>query len=198
MFKDFFTVFTAQFVALDIIGTVPIYFSLTSSLSKSEKNTIVNKSIIVATIVAVGFIFMGQALFKHLGVELFDFKMAGGIILLLVALADLVGGPEVTNHPSGSSGIVPLAVPLISGPAMLTTIIIQVGIAGYVMTLISLVLNFGIAWITLRQSDSIRRILGKDGSVALSKIAALLLAAISVSMIRSGVFEAIAHWRIIP
>ena len=198
MFKDFFTVFTSQFVALDIIGTVPIYFSLTSSLSKAEKNTIVNKSIIVATIVAVGFIFMGQSLFKHLGVEIFDFKMAGGIILLLVALADLVGGPEATKQPSGSTGIVPLAVPLISGPAVLTTIIIQVGIAGYLVTLLSLLLNFAIAWVILRQSDFIRRILGKDGSVALSKIAALLLAAISVAMIRSGVFEAIAHWKVIP
>jgi multiple antibiotic resistance protein len=195
MIKLFLTAFTAQFVALDIIGTVPIYFTLTQMMDRSSRNSIVNKSMVVAAVVAVGFIFLGQTVFRHLGVEIFDFKIAGGIVLLLTALADLVGGPHAIEKPSGSTGIVPLAVPLISGPAVLTTLVIQIGVYGYVITLLALILNYLIAWLILRNSDFIKNMLGKDGSTALSKIAALLLAAISIAMIRNGVFEAIAYWK---
>ena len=96
---------------------------------------------------------------------------------------------------SGNTGIVPLAVPLITGPGVLTTLILQVGTVGYPITLAALFLNYAFAWVTLRKSDSVTKLLGKDGTVVLSKIAALLLAAISVAMIRSGIFEAFVDWK---
>jgi multiple antibiotic resistance protein len=145
----------------------------------------------VATGVALAFVFLGQGLFKHLGIELFDFRIAGGLILLLVSLADLVGGPETVQRSTGSTGIVPLAVPLITGPGVLTTLLLQVGTAGYTVTLLALAANYALAWALLRRSEKVTRLIGKDGTVVLSKIAALLLAAIAVAMIRSGVFEAV-------
>jgi multiple antibiotic resistance protein len=66
---------------------------------------------------------------------------------------------------------------------------------GYPITIAALLLNYAFAWATLRKSDSVTKLLGKDGTVVLSKIAALLLAAISVAMIRSGVFEAFVDWK---
>jgi multiple antibiotic resistance protein len=191
MISNFLLSFTAIFVALDIIGAIPIYLSITRDLQKSDRNKVVNKSMAVALGVAVVFAFVGKALFDHIGITLYDFQIAGGIILLLIALADLHGGPESVKPNTGSTGIVPLAVPLITGPGVLTSLVLQVGQQGYVITLLALGLNYGFAWFLLRNCDGVQRVLGKEGTVVLSKIAALLLAAISVAMIRSGVFGSI-------
>jgi multiple antibiotic resistance protein len=196
MVQDLLLSFTSIFVALDTIGTIPMYLSMTRELDRDQRNRIVNTSMLVALAVAVVFVFAGLALFKHLGISLFDFKIAGGVILLLISLADLLGGPESQQRGSGSTGIVPLAVPLITGPAVLATLILQVGTHGYIVTLIALLSNYLLAWVMLRRCDVIQRVIGRDGTVVVSKIAALLLTAIAVSMIRTGVFEAIVMFKI--
>jgi multiple antibiotic resistance protein len=107
MFSTFLTGFTAQFVALDIIGAVPIYFSLTHNMEDHTRNVMVNKSMLVALAVALVFMLVGLQIFKFMGIEIFDFKMAGGLVLLLIALSELAGGPEAEKNSSGSTGIVP-------------------------------------------------------------------------------------------
>ncbi len=190
--SELLVAFVAIFVALDIVGTVPLFVSMTRALDDGERKRIINRSMAVALVTALLFIFFGQALFGWLGIELFDFKIAGGIILLLVALADLLGGPGVAHSgTTGSSGIVPLAVPLITGPGVLTTLILQVSSVGLVLTLIALAANYALAWWMLHRSQWITRVIGRDGTVVISKIAALLLAAIAVAMIRSGLFESV-------
>jgi multiple antibiotic resistance protein len=194
MLQPFILSFTALFVALDIIGAIPMYLGLTKDLSGEARVRIVNTSMAVALVVAIIFAFVGQTLFSHLGITIPDFKIAGGIILLLISLADLLGGPESQNRGSGSTGIVPLAVPLITGPAVLTTLVVQVGERGYFITLGALFLNYLIAWWALRNCDLIKRVIGKDGTMIVSKIAALLLSAIAVAMIRAGLIETISHY----
>lgn len=198
MFSTFLTSFTAQFVALDIIGAIPIYFSLTHKMEDQTRNTMMNKSMMVAFIVALVFMLIGLQIFKFMGIEIFDFKMAGGLVLLLIALAELAGGPEAEKNSSGSTGIVPIAVPLISGPGVLTTLILQVSTVGYLVTSVALVVNYGLAWVILRNSSRVKNLIGKDGTLIISKIAALLLAAYSLAMLRSGVFEAITFWKSSP
>lgn len=187
--KLFLTAFTAIFVALDIVGTLPIYFGLTRSLESRDQARIVDRSMFVALVTAIGFMFAGQAVFRFLGIQVADFRIAGGIVLLLISLADLVGKPEHESRVTGSSGIVPLAVPLITGPGVLTTLILQVDLIGHALTLAALLANYLVAWWLLRNSQGVNRLLGKDGSMVLSKLAALLLAAIAVSMMRGGLVE---------
>jgi multiple antibiotic resistance protein len=198
MFQTFLTSFTAQFVALDIIGAIPIYFSLTHKMDDHNRNVMMNKSMMVAFIVALVFMLIGLQIFKFMGIEIFDFKMAGGLVLLLIALAELAGGPEAEKNSSGSTGIVPIAVPLISGPAVLTTLILQVSTVGYLVTSVALVVNYSLAWVILRNSSRVKNLIGKDGTLIISKIAALLLAAFALAMLRSGVFEAINFWKSSP
>ena len=193
MLGQFLLSFTGIFVAMDIIGTVPMYLSMTGGLEARERSIVVNKSILVALVVAILFMFFGQKLFAHLGITIPDFKIAGGLILLLVSLADLLGGPEAVQKSSGSTGIVPLAVPLITGPGVLTAVILQSSTTGILITLMAILLNFVIAWIILLKCETVTKLIGKDGTAVISKIAALLLAAISVAMIRSGIFEAIKN-----
>jgi multiple antibiotic resistance protein len=195
MLADFFTNFTAQFVALDIIGAVPIYFSLTHRMQDIDRKLMINKSMFVAFVVAIVFMLLGQQIFNYMGIEIFDFKMAGGIVLLLIALAELVGVPEAEKNSSGSTGIVPIAVPLISGPGVLTALILQASTTGYLMTSAALICNYAIAWFVLRNSNKIKKNIGKDGTMIFSKIASLLLAAYALSMIRTGIFDAIHFWK---
>jgi multiple antibiotic resistance protein len=192
MLHAFFLTSIAVFVALDIVGALPMYVGMTSGLDRAERNRILDVSMLVAFVVAVVFAIAGLALFKMLGITMADFRIAGGIVLLLISLADVVGGPERSHsEASGSTGIVPLAVPLITGPAVLTTLVLQIKQAGYAITLLALLINYVFAWAVLRRSGLITRAIGTDGTVVFSKISALLLAAIAIAMIRSGVFEAI-------
>lgn len=195
--RNFTLAFTAIFVALDIIGTLPLYISMTHRMPPRERRRIVNTSIEVALLVALVFVFLGQGMFMYLGISVSDFKIAGGLVLLLISLADLVGGPEAVHQKasSGNTGVVPLAVPLITGPGLLTTLILQVQNFGRIVTLTALVCNFVLGWLFLNQSERITKYMGKDGTVVISKIAALLLAAIAVSMMRAGVLEVVATMR---
>lgn len=188
--------FIAIFAALDPVGALPMYVSMTHGLSEKERRRIIHQSMLVALVVAIAFMFVGETIFKHLGITLYDFKIAGGIVLLLISLADLVGSSsEVKSRATGQTGIVPLAVPLITGPAVLTTLLFQSTHVGYWLTIAALLSNYLIAWQLLYHSPGVTRLIGKDGTVVISKIAALLLAAISISMIRSGVFESIENFR---
>jgi multiple antibiotic resistance protein len=186
--------FVAFFVALDVIGMLPLYLGMTHAMSKPDRDRITDVSMFVAFAVAVAFALVGETLFHYVGITISDFKIAGGIVLLLLSLAELANKPEAGTRASGSTGVVPLAVPLITGPAVLTTLILQVNSAGYLITLLALLINYALAWVVLRQSLWVVRIIGKDGATVFSKIAALLLAAISVAMIRGGVFEAISEF----
>lgn len=168
-----------------------MFLAMTREMEIEKRSRILDISMLVAFVTAVVFIFLGRVTFRYLGIQLFDFKIAGGLVLLLVSLADLVGSPEVSNRASGSTGVVPLAVPLITGPGVLTTVILQVSTLGYFVTIVGLLANYVLAWVILKRSDRVSRVLGNDGIVVISKIAALLLAAIAVAMMRSGVFEAI-------
>ncbi len=191
LFQSFALTFTAVFVALDIIGTLPMYISMTQDMSRDGRVRVANVSMAVALVVAFLFVILGERVFHFLGITLFDFRIAGGLVLLLVSLVDLVGRHEATNRASGSTGIVPLAVPLITGPGVITTLILQVSNAGYLITIVALLLNYLLAWILLRNSGRVTALIGRDGAVVISKIAALLLSAIAVGMIRGGILEAI-------
>lgn len=193
-FQSFILSFTAMFVALDILGGVPIYIGMTKHLAPDVRQKTVRTSMLVATIVILIFWATGQKILQYLGITLFDFRIAGGLVLLLIALADLASGPEKTHIASGQTGIVPLAVPLITGPAALATIVIEVGARGYWIPLWATLANYGLAWVAFSQCDRIQRLMGKDGTVIVSKIAALFLAAIAISMIREGVFAAIRNF----
>lgn len=190
MASKFVYSFIGMFVAMDIIGILPLYLGMTQTLKPTERRRIVNLSIMVALAVALIFTIIGKGIFKALGIAMYDFKVGGGIVLLVMAILDLIKGKAEENH-TGSTGIVPLAVPLITGPGLITTIMLQVGLYGYGVVLLSMFANFVISWAALRKSAIITRLIGVEGTDIISKIAALLMTAIAFAMIRSGIFEAI-------
>lgn len=182
--------FIGMFVAMDIIGTLPIYLGMTRGLEPSKRRRIIRQSIMVAAAVALIFVLIGERIFKILGIGMFDFKVGGGIVLLVMAILDLIKGKDADSH-NKSTGVVPLAVPLITGPALITTVMLQAVTYGNVFVVVSMLGNFLFAWFALEKSTLITKFIGEEGTDIISKIAALLMTAIAFSMIRTGIFDAI-------
>lgn len=186
--------FIGIFVAMDVIGTLPVFLGITRGLEGPRKSRLVNLAVAVAAGVAVVFAMAGPWIFKALGIAIYDFKVGGGIVLLVMAILDLIRRHE-TESKTGPTGVVPLGVPLITGPGTIATIMLQMELYNSVIVFISMVLNFSFAWIALRQSSRITRVIGEEGTDVVSKIAALLMTAIAFAMIRTGIFEAIRQAR---
>ena len=175
-------------VALDAPGTLPLFVGMTEGLKKHERRTIVRQSILTAFLVTVGFVLVGRAIFKALGILVEDFMIAGGLILLIIAVNDVLRAGEKKMPRSAEFGVVPLGTPLIAGPAMLTTALVLVGNLGYLPVIVALVVNLALAWIIFSQSERIIKLIGLTGSRAFAKVVALILAAFAVKMMRTGMF----------
>jgi multiple antibiotic resistance protein len=187
MLKNIFLAFIPLFVAVDAIGVLPIFVSLTEKMDKKERNDIVLKSLITAICLAITFIFLGKAVFKVLSITVADFMVAGGILLFAIAIIDLLNPTKRRRIPGAELGFVPLGTPLIVGPAVLTTSLLMLDTYGVLPTLISVLTNIILAGAIFWSASIFIRILGVAGSRALSKITSLLLAAIAVMMIRKGI-----------
>ncbi len=186
--KPFLVCFIPILVALDAPGTLPLYVGMTEGVKKQERKKIVRQSIVTAFLVTIGFILVGQAVFNALGILVEDFTIAGGLVLLIIAVTDVVRAGERKMERSPEFGVVPLGTPLIAGPGTLTTALVLVGSQGYLPVIIALVANLALAWLIFAQAERIIKLIRLAGSRAFAKVASLILAAFAVKMIRSGVF----------
>jgi multiple antibiotic resistance protein len=184
--EKFFVAFIPVFVAIDPIGLVALFMGLGPSASPQQRKHQAFLGIFTGLGVAIGFIFLGKIIFSALGITVADFQIAGGLILLILATRELVTFGPPDRGGADEFGIVPLGMPLIAGPALLTALLILIDTVGIVFTLVSLLVNLAIVAIALCNSDRFSRWMGKQGLRGVSKIIALLLAAIAVSLIRRG------------
>jgi len=183
--------FIPIFVAVDVLGILPIFFSLVESLESTERKRVIFQSVVTASAVGLGFMFLGKAIFLIIGLLVADFKIAGGLVLLVLSLMDLLSPERSRRQPTSTMGVVPLGTPLIVGPAVLTTIIMLIDIYGIIPTITSFIVNMVIVWLAFVNSDHILRTLGEAGSKAISKVASLILASIGVMMVRKGIMDII-------
>lgn len=190
---NFLLAFIPLFVAIDVVGILPIFISLVRGMEKPQRAKIINQSVITALSVSIGFLALGKFIFSVMGIEIYDFKMAGGLLLLVFSINDLLFAEREKRTISPTMGVVPLGIPLVVGPAALTTIIVTVDVYGYIPTLTALVINLFIVWVVFLKSNFIYRLMGDGGSKAFAKVASLLLAAIAVMMIRRGFIDIILH-----
>jgi multiple antibiotic resistance protein len=187
MIRNSINAFIPIFVAMDIFAVLPIFISMTEGMPSEKTRDVERDSVLTALIVGLLFAALGEVIFRMLGITANDFKIAGGFVLLVFAILDLMGRAGARSRLSGKLGVVPMGVPLIVGPAVLTTILVLVDHYGVVPTVVSFVINLLIVWASLRAAAQIVRMLGKGGILAVSKVMALLLASIAVMMIRLGI-----------
>jgi multiple antibiotic resistance protein len=199
LLKPYLLTFIPIFLAVDIIGTVPLYLALTESLTAKQKNRVLTESIVIATVFAVVFTILGKMILQGLGITIDDFRIAGGILLFILSVYLILPGKSrefISESLTEDIGVFPLATPLITGPAVLVTAIMLMDNFGGVVTLTSLMLNMLLAWVVLKYSDAILKWIGSSGVKALSKITYIFLAAIAVMIIRVGVHNTVAAFKL--
>jgi len=186
--KDFWPCFVPLFVAVDAVGVLPMFLGLTEELGPTRLRRVLIQSVTTAAAVALVFLAVGKALLNLLGITVADFMVAGGCLLFAISMTDLLSTEKSQRRVDADSlGAVPLGVPLITGPAVLTTSILLLDQYGPLWTALALVLNILIAGLLFRFAAPINRVLGKAGAKILSKIASLLLASIAVMIVRKGI-----------
>jgi multiple antibiotic resistance protein len=155
-------------------------------MTTAQRRRTGDEATLTAVIIAVGFMFLGKAIFRVLGITVSDFKIAGGIILLLWGARELLGFAPNLVETSEDIGVVPLGMPLVVGPATMTTLLVLMDSVGINYTLVALVANLLIVLLTFRYAERLGRHVGLTGLRATKRIVLLLLVAIAVHMIRLG------------
>lgn len=188
--KEFWLCFVPLFVAVDAIGVLPLFLSMTEGLPADRLRKVVAQSVVTAATVALAFLLFGPVLLRFMGITVADFMIAGGLLLLVIALNDLLsGGKRRRLLEQAELGAVPIGVPLITGPGVLTTCLLLVGLHGRALTASAVVVNIALAGVIFAFSGKITRAIGLSGTRTVSKVASLLLAAIAVMLIRKGIAD---------
>jgi len=184
---DLIKMTVALFIVVNPLGSVPIFVSLTQDMDKQQRKRTYHLAILTGLILLAFFAVVGQNVLILFGISLDSFMIAGGILLLIVAVRLLVIGGWTENLSlSESVGAVPIGCPLLVGPGAITTAILSLQSSGLLVTLLSVAITFIIVWIILRFIDPIYRVLGKNGSLVITRVMALLIASIAVQYVLEG------------
>jgi len=181
----------ALFVVIDPIGTVPLFIALTEKMGKEERKAVSKTAIITSGVLLIVFAVAGTQILTIFGITIFSFMIAGGILLFIVAIELLTHGiwrfGSSGGTAAGESGVVPLAFPLLAGPGAITSVIISFQTAGMIVTILSIAIVIGITYVILRSINPIYRLLGRRGSMIITRVFAVFIAAIAIQYIVEGV-----------
>lgn len=188
--------FLPLFVAINALGIIPVYLALTEQMMPPQRRRLTLQAVATSSLLATLILFAGQLIFSLLGITVNDLRVGGGLILLVLSISNLIFGDYRRRDPrnetdgeedAASIGVVPLGIPMIMGPAAITSILVSREAYGYLPTLTSLVINMFLVFLTLLFAPLIGRVMGAAVSRAVAKVASLFLAAISVALIRAGI-----------
>ena len=191
--------FTALFVILDPFAAVPIFLALTKNYSTRVRGRIANITALTVLLVLVTASLMGETLLNGMGTSLASFRVGGGIVLLLMALAMLraqsdtvrtTPAEEAEAEDKHAVAIVPLAIPLLAGPGSISTVIIEMhrSTTEYhgMLTVLSITLVCLFLWLVLRMAATIGKLLGQTGLNIITRLFGLILVAIAVEIMANG------------
>jgi multiple antibiotic resistance protein len=184
--EKFLQAFIPLFVAIDPVGLAALFLGLGQGVMPQQRQRIARQATVTAGGVALLFLFLGATMFKALGITPSDFQIAGGLILFILAARDITQSAAEPGKLPLDFGVVPLGMPLIAGPALITTLLLLSETLGVRIALAALVANLVVVVLAFAFSDRLGRMIGTTGLRAISKIISMLLAAIAVSMIRQG------------
>ncbi len=188
MLDEFLKAFFAIFVVMNVFGKIPLFISLSRKLKKKEKKHSVNKAMTIATFLLLLFLLFGRAILAFFGVTVDSFMIAGGIIVFLVGLEMVMGIRLREKHyEKYEFATVPLATPLITGPGVITTIILLESSVGFFITLAASAANLILVFVALSAADIIHKFLGRQGSDVLARVTGLMLVALAVEFVKKGI-----------
>jgi len=193
---------TAIIVIVDPLGAIPIFLGLTSNDTLRDRKRIARTASIAAGILMIASSVLGEVMLRLFGISVASFRVGGGILVLLTSISMMNARisavkqtPEESKEAEGKENvaIVPLAVPLLAGPAAISTVIIFThrfpGAQSKMLLIFSIVIASALVWISLRLSIPLSKKLGRTGLNNITRIMGLLLSAIAVEFITSGLLE---------
>ncbi len=184
--------FLAVFVLADPLGNAPIVVVLTKGMDFEKKNEVVDRATLVATLVLLGFAFAGESVLGYLHISIASLQVAGGLLLLLVALDMLQG--ELDTYAVDQErdvAITPLALPLLAGPGTLTTVTLLMADQpeARLSVVVGIVAAMLVTWIIVRQAGRIEKLIGQTGAIIAAKLLGFILAALAVEIGSEGIRE---------
>jgi len=179
------------FIVIDAIGGIPIFISLVPDMSEDEVKKVVNLAIIVSFFILLFFGVIGRWILYLFSINLEEFKIAGGFLLLIIALDEIFNILPERKYPKEELGIVPIGCPLLAGPGAITVILVILYRfnfpKNYIIMSASVVIVTLVNWIILSRLINIKRIFGRKGILLLTKLMGIILAGISINFLVSGI-----------
>ena len=181
--KDIFTISMILFAVIDIVGSIPIIVDLRNKMGhiQSEKATI------VAAVIMIAFLFVGEEILKLIGIDANSFAVAGSFVLFFLALEMILGIQLYKEDNPSTASIVPIAFPLIAGAGTMTTILSLRAVYDKINIIIAILINVILVYGVLKSSGKIERLLGNNGLGVIRKIFGVILLAIAVKLFAANV-----------
>lgn len=184
---DFLSAFLLLFVIMEPFGSIPVLFRATHGLGKPKRAAAVNKAVLIAAGVMVFFALFGVFLLDVLGIDLTSFRIAGGLVLAILGLQLVLGfsfsGEKKKDY---DTSIIVIGTPMITGPGVITTVIVLTSGVGVALTLLAAGASLLLTWIILRASLQIQQVFGAQLVEIISRIMGILLVAMAIAFIRSA------------
>ena len=184
-FKEILTAFMVLFAVIDIVGNIPIIINLRKKAGHIQSE----KASVIAGIIMILFLFLGDSILKLVGIDVHSFDVAGAFILFFIAL-EMILGITLYKQEEGASmnaSIFPLAFPLIAGPGSLTTLLSLKSEFHTENIIIAVIVNVFVIYIVLKTSSRIERFIGQNGINIIRKIFGVVLLAIAVKLFTSNI-----------
>jgi len=197
------TAFATAFTIIDPVGMVPLTISVTATSPPSAQRAIIDKAILIAAGIMLFMGLLGRTILDYLGITLPAFTIAGGILLLLIAIDMLFARRPTTKATDEEEreaqmlenpAVFPLAVPMIAGPGTIATVLLLVGLThGDPLKLATVALAYaaalGVTWLCMRGSTIFLRFVGTTGIHVVTRLLGIILAALAVQFILNGIVE---------
>jgi multiple antibiotic resistance protein len=181
--KDVFTVSMVLFAVIDIVGSIPIIVDLRSKLGHIQSE----KASIVALVIMVAFLFVGEEILKLIGIDANSFAVAGSFVLFFLALEMILGIRLYKEDNPTTASIVPIAFPLIAGAGTMTTLLSLRSQYDKINIIIAIIINVIVVYTVLKLSSRIEKILGNNGLGVIRKVFGVILLAIAVKLFAGNV-----------
>lgn len=182
--KDILTIFMVLFAVIDIIGNIPIIIDLRQKVGQIQSE----KASLIAGIILIVFLFIGEQLLSIIGIDVHSFAIAGSLIIFFIALEMILGIKIYKDEKNPLNATVfPLAFPLIAGPGSLTTLLSLKAAYSNTNIIIAIFINMFFIYIVLKGSSKIEKIIGENGIGIIRKIFGVVLLAISIKLFTSNI-----------
>jgi len=192
-FKEILTASMVLFAVIDIVGSVPIIISLRNKVGhiQSEKASIVAGIIMVAFLFIgeeiLNFLFIGEEILNLIGIDVNSFAVAGALVIFFLAIEMILGITLYKDDEPESASIVPIAFPLIAGAGTITTLLSLRAEYHVENIIIAIVVNIIFVYLVLKSSKRIERVLGKNGLSVIRKVFGVILLAIAVKLFAANI-----------